>query len=328
MAQHEVIVKELRQLTPSIREFVLVSADGDSLPAYEPGAHIDVDVEGEAGTPAQRAYSLIGGTESADDPDNTYRIAVERAAAGGGGSRFLHDRVALGARLSVSSPRNTFSLDLNPANRLLIGSGIGIAPIYAMVRRLARRELPFALHCLAQDPQALAYREEIARLAGARAVFHDDRGERDNRPDLAGMIAALDYPAHVYVCGARELNDIVVAAAQDNGLSNMQIHAEYFTPAPAVVRDDTGFEVELRRSGVTVYVPPDVSILETLMAAGQPMRFYCGRGECGFCPLPVIEADGPIEHRDHFLTADEKAQDERLCICVSRIKGTRLVLDA
>lgn len=328
MARHEVVVSEFRQVTPAIREFVLVSADGDALPAYEPGAHIEIDVEGDPGTPAQRAYSLIGGANSADDPENTYRIAVERVAAGSGGSRFLHDRVARGARLAISSPRNTFSLDLNPANRLLVAAGIGIAPIYAMVRRLARHDLPFALHCLAPDSQALAYREEIAALAGSRAVFHDDDGDPANRPDLASLVAALPYPAHVYVCGPRELNDLVVAAAQDNGLSNMQIHAEYFTPAPVVVRDDTGFEVELRRSGVTVYVPPDISILEALMAAGQNMRFYCGRGECGFCPLPVLEADGPIEHRDHFLSEDEKAHDERLCICVSRLKGTRLVLDA
>jgi len=328
MTQHEVIVRERRQLTPVIREFVLVSADGDALPPYEPGAHIEVDVEGNPGTPAARAYSLIGGTATTDDPENTYRIAVEREASGSGGSRFLHDRIALGSRLAVSSPRSGFALDLNPASRLLIAGGIGIAPIYAMVRHLVRRDLPFALHYLGHDPQALAYREEIEHLAGSRAAFHYDDRDPENLLDLAALVAAMPYPAHVYVCGPRGLNDTVVAAAQDNGLSNMQIHAEYFAPAPVPVRDDTGFEVELRRSGVSVYVPPDLSILETLMAAGQPMRFYCGRGECGFCPLPVIEADGPIEHRDHFLSADEKENDERLCICVSRIKGTRLVLDA
>jgi ferredoxin len=74
-------------------------------------------------------------------------------------------------------------------------------------------------------------------------------------------------------------------------------------------------------------VPPDASILETLISHGYHAQFYCGRGECGFCPLPVLETDGTIEHRDHYLQPEEKG--EQMCICVSRLKnGTKLVLDA
>jgi vanillate O-demethylase ferredoxin subunit len=98
-------------------------------------------------------------------------------------------------------------------------------------------------------------------------------------------------------------------------------------PLPPPPIDNIGFEVELRNSGITVEVPPDASILETLLSAGYQAQFYCGRGECGFCPLPVLETDGTIEHRDHYLQPDEKG--EQLCICVSRLKsGTKLVLDA
>jgi ferredoxin len=94
-----------------------------------------------------------------------------------------------------------------------------------------------------------------------------------------------------------------------------------------VPSDNIGFEVELRNSGITAHVPPDASILETLLSVGYHAQFYCGRGECGFCPLPVLETDGAIEHRDHYLQPDER--NEQLCICVSRLKnGTKLVLDA
>ena len=70
----------------------------------------------------------------------------------------------------------------------------------------------------------------------------------------------------------------------------------------------------------------DASILETMLQHGHTPKFYCGRGECGLCPMTVVSADGPIDHRDHILKPEEKAK--RMCVCVSRIKGTRLVLDA
>jgi hypothetical protein len=45
----------------------------------------------------------------------------------------------------------------------------------------------------------------------------------------------------------------------------------------------------------------------------------------------VVSAETAIEHRDHTLKPNERATTSsggRICICVSRIKGGRLVLDA
>jgi len=35
-----------------------------------------------------------------------------------------------------------------------------------------------------------------------------------------------------------------------------------------------------------------------------------------------------IDHRDRYLSDEERAAGDTLCICVSRIRGQRLVLDA
>jgi hypothetical protein len=94
--------------------------------------------------------------------------------------------------------------------------------------------------------------------------------------------------------------------------------------ASAVAPVNTGFEVELRESGVTVHVPPDQTILES---QGHPVPFYFSRGDCRTCPLPIIEVEGEVEHRDHVLSDAEKAAG-MFCVCVSRITGRRLVLDA
>ena len=53
----------------------------------------------------------------------------------------------------------------------------------------------------------------------------------------------------------------------------------------------------------------------------------CERGECGLCALDVIEAEGAIDHRDVFFSEEQKAHGDRLCACVSRAIGGRLVLD-
>jgi ferredoxin-NADP reductase len=317
-------VKEARQVTPAIRELVLVSASGEALPAWEPGAHIEIDVPLADGATELRAYSLLGGTVDADDPADTYRIAVERKVESRGGSHYLCDKVAVGDTLSMSPPKNEFQLHYHNAERVLVAGGIGIAPIYAMVRVLAKRGIPFQLHYAGPDPDEMAYRAEIQQLAGASAHFHFEGGQVDLEP----VFEALGYPAEVYLCGQRPLTQSLSAMALDHGLSRMQIMQQCFDPPPPPVpSDNIGFEVELRQTGITVQVPAENSILETLISEGYHAQFYCGRGECGFCPLPVLEADGEIVHRDHYLKPEERG--EQMCICVSRLKsGSKIVLDA
>ncbi len=327
MAQYQVDVAAVRQLTPAIRELVLQSQDGSPLPAYGPGAHIQIDVVLPSGTQEIRAYSLIGGTPAEDDPPNTYRIAVERRGDGAGGSRFLCDRIGVGSVLGISSPRNDFALETHPANRLLIAGGIGIAPIYAMARRLTRQGLAFALAYIARDADEMAYRDAIVALAGAQVIFHAEAGAAAPL-DVKALVKKFAYPSEIYVCGSYALNRSVVAAASAAGLSRLQIHEQCFAPPPVVRPENTEFDVLLRRSGLEFHVPEDASILETMLMHGHRPKFYCGRGECGICPMDVVSADGPIEHRDHILKPEEKAGDKRICICVSRVKGTRIVLDA
>ena len=57
---------------------------------------------------------------------------------------------------------------------------------------------------------------------------------------------------------------------------------------------------------------------EALERAGVDMMWDCRKGECGLCQVKVTALDGQVDHRDVFLSADEKAGDDRLCACVSR----------
>ncbi len=85
------------------------------------------------------------------------------------------------------------------------------------------------------------------------------------------------------------------------------------------------FEVILQRTGITLTVPPDQSILETIEAADVYVPSACREGICGTCETSVIE--GVPDHRDSVLTPTERETGEVMCICVSRSRTARLVLD-
>jgi vanillate O-demethylase ferredoxin subunit len=88
---------------------------------------------------------------------------------------------------------------------------------------------------------------------------------------------------------------------------------------------DGGFDVCLHRSGRTVTVPPGETILDILLDAGVNVSFSCTEGVCGTCETKVI--DGIPDHRDTFLSEEEKTENSKIMICCSRSKSPVLVLD-
>ena len=74
-------------------------------------------------------------------------------------------------------------------------------------------------------------------------------------------------------------------------------------------------------------VPAGKSVLDALIDAGLSPDYSCMEGVCGTCETAVIECDGELEHKDSVLTKSEKQAGKTMMICVSRCKGTRLVLD-
>jgi len=88
---------------------------------------------------------------------------------------------------------------------------------------------------------------------------------------------------------------------------------------------DGGFDVRLHRSGRTVTVPPGETILDILLDAGVNVSFSCTEGVCGTCETKVI--DGIPDHRDTFLSDEEKAENSKIMICCSGSKSPVLTLD-
>ncbi|MEN8212884.1 MAG: pyridoxamine 5'-phosphate oxidase family protein [Pseudomonadota bacterium] len=310
-------VVQIRTLSERVKSFRLCSRDGGLLPAFAPGAHLQIRVQMPDGSHALRDYSLLS------DPGNRacYEIGVLAEAGGRGGSLYLHEQIHAGDVIECRAPQNAFRMADNASHSILIAGGIGITPILAMLHRLASHQQSFELHYSARTSQELVFRSRIEQLAGDSAHFYASRDPHGERLDLERLLAAPGSGVHVYVCGPRRMISAVLDVAAAKGWPKERVHFENFTARP--LAGDRPIRIRLARSGRTLTVPAQCTILDTLLDNGVSVPHECKRGECSLCITRVL--DGEPDHRDLCLDTEERAAS--MCICVSRARGDELRLD-
>lgn len=305
----EVRVRAVRLEADLVVSLELDSAAGEPLPAWTSGAHVDVVLpSGQI-----RQYSLCGNTV---DP-RSYRIAVLRQEAGRGGSAEVHDDLRVGQILELRGPRNNFPL--GSGNRhLFIAGGIGITPLLAHARAAHARGDTWSLIYGARSKSSMAFVEELTGLGSGTVelVPQDTHGFID----LDRIMRNLEADCEVYCCGPAGLLDAITQK-----VPSPRLHIERFTASQQRPTTDDDFEVEFARSGVTVKVGPDQSVLDAAIDTGLKPLWSCREGLCGTCLTGVVE--GEPEHLDDVLDDDERAANDQMLICVSRARSPRLVLD-
>jgi ferredoxin-NADP reductase len=292
---------------------VLTDPQGLALPAWEPGAHIDVHIDRPGEPGLVRQYSLCG-----DPADRgAYRIAVLREESGDG-SRHLHDDVRQGQLVRVSEPRSLFRFEIRP-RMVFIAGGIGITPLLPMIAAADAAGVDWRLHYAGREPDAMAFGAHLEQYDERVRVYVGSHGQRMAVPGIIGDAG----DAAVYACGPARLLDAVEEAAAAVGV---EVVVERFTNDGIISSEaDHPFDVELSITGTTITVNPGESILEKVVAAGIPAPSSCRGGTCGTCETFVLE--GQPDHRDAVLNAREREESEVMMICVSRCVGDRLVLE-
>lgn len=287
----------------------LAAPDGIDLPAWSPGAHLDVFLP----SGQQRQYSLCG------DPKDRkhFRIAVRLIRGGGGGSREIHESLGAGDPLHVRGPRNAFRM-VEASSYLFIAGGIGITPILPMVHAASERGIPWRMVYLGRSRASMPFLGELAECCG---------GEIDIRPDdevgLSDMRDLLGHArpgAAIYVCGPPPVLDAARSLLPTVD-STGSLHTERFSAPPVI--GGQPFDVELLRSGITVSVAAQESALAAIRRTMPGVTYSCQQGYCGTCKIGVLA--GGVEHRDNKLLESER--EDSMLICVSRSTGGPLVLD-
>ncbi len=299
----------------NVVELTLAASDGSALPAWHPGAHLDI------GLPSGRVrqYSLCG------DPGtrNTYRIAVRRIPDGGGGSIEVHDALAVGSTVTTSGPRNAFPLSVpghgSPSRRIrFIAGGIGITPILPMLALAQRLNLDWSMIYVGRSRDSIPFLDEVGSFGERIEIRTDDVSGVPSVDDLLGECLS---GTTVYVCGPASM--LTLIGERLAGRTDVELHFERFAAAPVV--DGEEFTVTIGSSGRRVTVRADETLLSALRSAGVDAPYSCRQGFCGTCRAKVME--GVVQHRDALLTEPERASGMMLT-CVSRAAaGEDLRLD-
>ncbi len=311
-------VKRIRPETAEIKSFELVSATRAPLPEYTPGSHIDVHIDDGL----TRQYSLCNGPMEKD----CLVIAVKREPESRGGSRAMHERIAEGDLLTISPPRNHFSIDPSATRHLLLAGGIGITPLLSMARHLLHSGGSFHLQYFTRSVEHTAFHAVLSQPEfRGKVTFHYAVDPQGLHTYLQKLLWHREEGTHLYVCGPRPFMDLVEATASATWPPGT-VHAEHFSANPmAFSGPREAFEVKLALSGGSYEIPADRTIVSVLADYGIEIPTSCEQGVCGTCLCGVLE--GTPDHRDAFLTEDGRKAGDKMLPCVSRAKGKLLVLD-
>jgi len=311
--EFDIVVESVEAVAAEVKALVLRPVTGTALPTWTPGSHIDVILP----SGPVRQYSLCGDPSDRD----VWRIAVlrEPQGRGRGGSEYIHTALHTGSKLRVSKPRNKFPL-IESDRYLFIAGGIGITPILPMIAQADSQRAEWKLLYGGRNAESMAFRDELARYGDRVEILPEDC---TGPIDLEDALGSPRSDTAVYCCGPSGLLDAVEMHC--SSWPEGSLHTERFVAVAPQPEDDTAFEVVLAKQNLTFVVPPGETILRTLESNGVEVPSSCQQGMCGRCEQTVLE--GTPDHRDEILTPEEQAAGEYILICVSRCRGSRLVLN-
>jgi len=313
--ESDLVVESCEVVAEDVVAVTLVHPDGQTLPAWTPGAHIDLVLTPEI----TRQYSLCSSPADA----RRFTVGILNAPDSRGGSRYVHEKVATGSVIRIRGPRNHFPLVSSP-RYVFIAGGIGITPMIPMIAEAEAAGAEWTLLYGGRSEASMAFTNELGAY-GDRVTFLPGN-------DVALMSAALDErlgtpqpETLVYTCGPEGLLGAVEqrCATWPSG----SLHLERFAAKATDGAVDVEFEVVLARTGITITVPADKSIFRAAEDNGVSVLGSCHEGICGTCETVIVDVDGEVDHRDSVLNAEEQASNETMMICVSRCTSGRITLD-
>ncbi|MFE1962099.1 PDR/VanB family oxidoreductase [Streptomyces sp. NPDC059479] len=320
LSGRHLLVEQVRLEAAGVVSLTLVDPDGAELPPWAPGAHIDLFLP--SGT--VRQYSLCG----PPDDRRSYTVAVLREEHGRGGSAEVHDTALVGRLLQVRGPRNHFAL-VGAPHYLFLAGGIGVTPILAMVRQAAADGASWELYYGGRSRAGMAFTKTLSAVDAGRVhiVPQDEQGMLP----VAALVGAAPPGTAVYCCGPEGMVQAVTEACAR--ARPVTLHVERFGAPPGGGSADARspspgaghFTVELRRSGLTLDVPPERTLLDVVREAAPDVAFSCEEGYCGSCETKVLA--GVPEHHDTVLSDEERERGDTMMICVGRSASELLTLD-
>lgn len=312
-----VTLKSITYEAEGIASFEFVAKNNSLLPVFSGGAHINIHLKNGL----IRQYSLCGSPLDR----SRYVVAVQREENGRGGSKCLHDNSRVGDTFTVSAPKNFFPLAQQASHHILIGGGIGITPLMAMIEELVATQQSFELHYCVRNNEKIAFKERLAALVkGGHASVHVDHGVPTKGLNLKKLLELRKPDCHVYFCGPSGFMNAAKESSKHWPADT--VHFEHFSSSSTganVFSENTAFKIKLKRSKLELDVKANETIVEVLQRNDVYIETSCEEGYCGTCLTRYLS--GVPDHRDTVLSEADRKQF--LMVCCSRSRSDELVLD-
>jgi ferredoxin-NADP reductase len=325
--------------------------DGSRLPSYLPGQFLTlrVSVPGRSQR-VVRCYSL-----SDESQGDHYRVTVKRARAPEGrdlqpgvASSFIHDQLRDGDLIDVRAPAGRFVMDVaNPRPAVLIAGGVGITPLFSMLRAIATHGWDRDLWMFygAPTPESALWKSELEALAsssGGRLRLHfcfsrsapdasPERATRQHAGRVSVELLRKEIPSQdldFYVCGPPGMLDQISRELGAWGVARERVRVEAFggasvrsvAPAPDAREKHS---VTFQRSGrQSVWQPGAGTLLELAERLGVPIESNCRAGNCGSCWVGI--QSGSVTHQ----VEPGNPADPGTCYACVAVPSSDLVVDA
>lgn len=347
--------KEIEDRNGQVMSFYLAPEDGRSLRDFHPGQFLTfrflmTEANGTV-RPVVRCYSLSCG--AADKP---YRISVKRVPPPPGSehppglvSGHLHDSISVGDIIDVKPPAGDFWLDPSGTNPVvLIGGGIGITPVYSMLRSCVeaggKREI-WLFYGVRHGTEHV-FKSELEAMAEAHDNVHvvvcysdpqetEVRGRDYHEEGRIGVELferllpgkAFDF----YLCGPPPMMRAIVEGLDAWGIPEERVHFEAFGPAsirrkPKPVSESAEeevFAVEFEKSASRLKWDGTLdNLLALAEGSGVPILGGCRAGNCGTCAVTLKK--GEVS----YVTKAGAHIEPGTCLTCITIPASDLVLDA
>jgi ferredoxin-NADP reductase/DMSO/TMAO reductase YedYZ heme-binding membrane subunit len=348
----ELAVVKTQDETPDVRTFRLAPPGGGPLPfEHVAGQYLTLTRISE-GRRMTRSYTI----SSSPSHREWIEITVKRIA-NGACSTHLHATLREGERLAIAAPAGRFTFRGEDAERVtLIAGGVGITPIMSIVRRLAERgergerQWPGVVQLVyvTRNETDIVFYEELRALEktlprlSVCVTLTGDAGEKwtGKRGRLTKDVLASFAPdvarGPVFLCGPDAMMDATKALLRELGVPDAKIRTEAFVSGSTVTIDATKPEsadassddqgevtVRFARSGKSLPLASNQTILEAAEDGGLELTFDCRSGICGQCKTKLLDGDVTMDVED-ALSANDRATGVILA-CQARAKQNVIV---
>ncbi len=326
------LVQKKEMESKDVCSFYLTPHDQKKLSPFYPGQYLTFQLEIPGNARAViRCYSLSDGPR----PEG-YRVSIKRVPPAskehppGVVSSHFHDNIKEGDILDVKAPGGKFYLDPEVTeNVVLIGGGIGVTPVLAMLNTLigqgTTRQIWFfyglrnrAEHVMKEQLETIA-REHPNVFLYVCYSKPESTDELNRDYNYEGRIS-IDLFKEVlpsnnfdfYICGPGPLMQSMTEGLKEWGVPDKNVHFETFGPssvkkiAPTVKPenvDQPGYAVQFKKSGKTVkWTGGTSNLLELAEANGISIPSGCRAGSCGTCQVAVFSGEVGYLDKSDFET--------------------------